>query len=89
MAEQQTTTTPTSVTPTPRDQSYLAGVMGAVNILALVLSARLIVLIAIAGAIWLTYLALDRPDQWNTLAALAAYLLGAVVPAVFLAARGK
>jgi len=84
------TTSPTTTTaPTPRDLSYIAGVMGAFNALALVLSARLIVLVAVAGAIGLTYLALERPDQWNTLAGLGAYLLGFVVPAVWLASRGK
>ena len=85
--------TPTSATtpayPAPAELSYVAGILGVVNGLALVLSARLIVLVAVAGAIGLTYLALGRSDQWNVLILLGTYLVGCVVPAVWLAAYGK
>lgn len=70
------------------DSSYVAGVMGAVSVLALVLSARLIVLIAIVGAIGLAWVALANPDPYR-IAVLAAYLLAGLVPCVWLSSRGK
>src|SRR6516165_7738102 len=82
------TTSPTTTTaPTPRDLSYIAGVMGVINGLALVLSARLVVLVAVGGAIALSWVALGRPDQWNTLIALAVYCVTVVGPCVWLAGR--
>lgn|SRR5215472_4197692 len=83
----KTTTSPTG--PSPVDRAWRAGVLGAVNVLALVLSGRLLVLVAIAGAIFLTWLALANPDPYR-LAALGIYCLLAVVPCVWLAsATGK
>jgi hypothetical protein len=64
-------------------------VLGSLNALALVLAARLIVLIGIGGAIFLAWLALgssDHPDP-SKIAALAVYLLGGLVPCVWLASR--
>jgi len=62
--------------------------MGGFNALALVLAVRLIVLIAIFGAIGLGWLAMERPDPYR-IAVLGAYLLGTVVPLIWLAARGR
>jgi hypothetical protein len=64
--------------------------MGTINVLAIVLAARLIVLVSIAGGIWLSWIALGQghPDQ-NTLIALAVYFAGCVLPCVVLALRGR
>src|ERR1700756_3705971 len=55
------TSPPTNVTTeqawaTPANRAWRAGVLGAVNVLAMVLAGRLLVLVAIAGAIFLTWL---------------------------------
>lgn len=59
--------------------AWRAGVMGSLNALALVLAARLIVLVAVAGAIALTFSALGHPDSWNTQVVLGVYTSGAVL----------
>ena len=66
--------------------AWKAGVMGAFNALALILSARLIVLVGVGGGISLTWLALQSPDPMR-LGALAIYSLAVVVPTVWLASR--
>lgn len=58
--------------------------MGAFNALALVIAARLILLVAVGGAIGLTYLALLNPDPYR-LGALAIYTVAVVMPTVWLA----
>jgi hypothetical protein len=67
---------------------WKAGVMGAVNVLAKVLAARLIVLVAVTGGIALAYPALGSPD-WFRVGILAVYCAGVVLPAVILAALGR
>lgn len=62
-------------------------VLGSLNGLALVLAARLTVLIATGGAIFLAWLALGQPDSWNRIAVLSAYLVGCLCPLVWLASR--
>jgi len=68
--------------------AWKAGVLGALNMAALVLASRLIVLIAVAGGIVLAYPALDHPD-WFRIGILAVYCAGVVLPAVWLAASGR
>ena len=58
--------------------------MGALNVLTAVLSARLVVLVAVSGAIALTVLALETPDPYR-LGALGIYALGVVVPSIWMA----
>jgi hypothetical protein len=64
--------------------AWKAGVLGAINVLALVLAGRALVLVAIAGSIFLTWLALGNPDPYR-LAALGIYCLMVVCPSVWLA----
>lgn len=66
--------------------AWRQGVLGAVNVLALVLSVRLILLVAITGAISLTVIAIRDPDPWR-MAALGIYALTVVVPTVWLSSR--
>lgn len=76
----------------PRQQEYIhraawqAGVLGAINVLVLVVSVRIIVLVAVGGGIVLTSMALGNPDPWR-LGVLAIYSLAVVVPVVWLASR--
>ena len=42
--------------------AWKAGVMGALNLLAVVLAIRLVLLVAVVGALWLAKLALDVPQ---------------------------
>lgn len=60
--------------------------MGAFNVLAIVLGVRLTLLVAVGGAIALTWLALVQPDLYR-LGALAVYAAVVVVPLVWLAGR--
>jgi hypothetical protein len=57
--------------------------LGAINVLALVLAARLILLVAVCGAIGLAYLSLIEPDPYR-LGALAIYSTVIVVPLIWL-----
>jgi hypothetical protein len=52
----------------------------------LILSARLILLVGVGGATFLTWLALREPDPYR-LAVLGVYAAVVVVPLVWLAAR--
>lgn len=60
--------------------------LGALNIATAILSARLIVLVAVVGGISLSYPALNNPD-WFRIGFLAVYCAGVVLPAVWLASR--
>lgn len=60
--------------------------MGALNLLAVVLAVRLILLVAVVGAIWLTIIAIRDPDPWR-LGALAIYTVATVIPTVWLSSR--
>lgn len=84
-------TTPTTPTTTASFQqefqhraAWKAGVMGAVNVLAVVLAIRLILLVSVGGGIGLTWLALQNPDPYR-LATLAVYCAVVVLPTVWLA----
>lgn len=66
--------------------AWKAGVMGALNVAVAVLSARLIVLVAVAGGIVLTWAALAVPDPMR-LGALGIYGVAIFIPCVWLAGR--
>jgi hypothetical protein len=94
MMRASTATSTTTTAPTPPDipheqlhrAAWMAGVMGSINVLSQVLAARLILLVAVAGATFLTWLALQTPDPYR-LAVLGVYAAVVVVPLVWLAAR--
>lgn len=65
--------------------AWRAGVLGAINVFALILSLRLILLISICGAIGLTWV--NSGTEPLRLAAVAGYCLLVVVPMVWLSAR--
>jgi hypothetical protein len=60
--------------------------MGALNVLSVILAVRLTLLVAVSGAVWLTWLALQQPDPYR-LGALGVYAAVVVVPLVVLAGR--
>jgi hypothetical protein len=66
--------------------SWKAGMLGALNAATAILAARLILLVAVCGAIGLTYLVLREPDPYR-LAALGVYAGVVVVPLIWLTAR--
>lgn len=66
--------------------AWKAGVLGALNVAFAVLAARLVVLVAVAGAIALTWSALAIPDPWR-LGALGIYGVAIFIPCVWLAGR--
>ena len=66
--------------------AWKAAVLGAINVLVLVVSARILVLVSVVGGIVLTSAALTDPDPWR-LGALAIYAIAVVVPVVWLASR--
>lgn len=68
--------------------AWKRGVLGAINVLALVLAGRVLVLVAIAGAIFLTWLSLGNPDPYR-LTALGIYCAAVVMPCVWLASQGR
>lgn len=68
--------------------AWRAGVLGAVNVFTMILAARLLVLVAIGGAIALTWYALEQPDLYR-LVALGIYCSLVVVPSIVLAAMGR
>ena len=84
-------TAPTTTT-TQLSQEYIhraawkAAVLGALNIATAILAVRLTLLVAVGGAISLTWLALRDPDPYR-LGALGVYALVVVVPLVWLAGR--
>jgi hypothetical protein len=65
---------------------WKAGVLGALNFTALILSARLILLVAVAGAFSLTWRTLVDP-QILPVIATSAYMGLIVLPLVWLSAR--
>jgi hypothetical protein len=79
---------PIGTTISPHNAAWKAGVLGTINVLAMTLAARMILLIGVSGAIWLTYLALASPDPYR-LAVLGVYSVVVVVPLTWLAARGR
>jgi hypothetical protein len=83
-----------TTTATPPDTEYVhraawkAGVLGAINVLMVVTAIRLIVLVAVGGAIALTVLALQQPDPLK-LIALGIYCAVVIPACTVLAARGR
>jgi hypothetical protein len=88
----QTTSTPKAPTVSRETGEYVhraawkAGVLGAVNVLLIVLAVRLTLLVAVAGAIYLTIVAANAPDPYR-LGAVGIYTLLVVGPMVWLASR--
>jgi len=81
----------TAATPPPSPEAHYraawkAGLLASINLLAIVLSVRLTLLVAVVGAIGLTIIALDRPDPFR-LGAVAIYALVVVLPTIWLASR--
>jgi hypothetical protein len=62
--------------------------LGAMRAVALVLSVRLLLLLALIGAFWLGHIAMDR-DSWLAFAVLVAYSALTVLPLVGLAWPSK
>jgi hypothetical protein len=60
--------------------------LGSINVLAIILAVRLGLLVAIIGAIVLTYLTIQTPDPWR-LGALAIYCAFVLLPTTWLASR--
>ena len=72
-------TPPPSVMPELMQRAaWRQGVLGGLNFAALVLSARLIVLVAVGGGIALTWLCLQEPDPYR-LGALGIYCVALVL----------
>jgi hypothetical protein len=87
--QRATTPTPTNVQAEfVHRRAWKAGVLASINVLVMVLAARMLVLVAIGGAIALTWYALESPDPYR-LIALGIYSLLVVVPSVILAAMGR
>lgn len=87
-----TITSPTSPQQTTTNEliaraAWRQGVFGALAVAIRILSARAILLLAVIGAVVLTYIALSQGDVLR-LAVVAVYLVGAVLPLVWLASRG-
>src|SRR5580704_9085084 len=89
------TTTSSTPNPIPRGipngelvnrAAWRAGVLGSINVLAIVLAVRLGLLVAIVGAICLTYIAIQAPDPLR-LGALAIYCSFVLLPTTWLASR--
>lgn len=67
--------------------AWRQGVLGALTVVIRILAARMILFFAVIGAVVLTYIALAQGDYLR-LAVVAVYLVGAVLPLVWLASRG-
>lgn len=89
MTLSETISRATGTTQPSLPQEYMArtvwkqAVLGTLNVLAMVLAVRLILLVAVAGAIWLSWLALQSSDLMR-LYVLCVYCGAVVVPAVVL-----
>ena len=90
MAGMTATATPTNPPPVSHEigdrLAWRAGLLGALNIVAAVLAARLILLVAVIGAIVLAYIVIVTPDPWR-LGALAIYAFTVVIPSIWLASH--
>jgi hypothetical protein len=69
--------------------AWKAGVMGALNVVAVVLAVRLVLLVAVIGALYLAKIALDAPATVQTpaLIMLGTYCASVVIPLVWLSSR--
>lgn len=72
--------------PPTRDTAWRQGIIASLNVAALILSARLILMFAVFGAIALTWLALQKESPIH-LAAIGLYAITTVCPLVWLASR--
>lgn len=94
MIASATAATATTTAPTPpklqgeyiHRAAWKASVMGSLNVLVAVVAIRFALLVAIVGAIVLTYITIASPDPWR-LAALGVYTALVVLPATWLASR--
>lgn len=68
--------------------AWKAGVLGAISVLVMVVSVRLLVLVSVMGAIALAWASLGNPDL-NRQIILGIYGVLVVVPCVYLATMGK
>ena len=66
--------------------AWKAGAIGALNVMTSLLAVRVVLLVSVAGAIALTWLALQVPDPLR-LGALGIYCALVAVPTVWLAGR--
>ena len=66
--------------------AWRAGVMGALNVLTVVLAVRLTLLVSVCGASFLAWLALVEPDPYR-LATLGVYCAVVVLPLIWLVSR--
>lgn len=66
--------------------AWKRGMLGGLNAVMLVVAARMIVMIAVLGGIFLTWLALQNPDPYR-LGALGIYTFGVLGSTVWLAGR--
>ena len=92
IATATTTATPPNAAVSRETVSRVAwqrGVMGALNLLAVVLAVRIVLLVAVIGALWLAKLALDVPAplQIPALVMLGVYCATVVIPMVWLSSR--
>jgi hypothetical protein len=69
--------------------AWKAGVLGSLNLLAVVLAVRLVLLVAVIGALYLAKVALDVPAalQIPALVMLGVYCATVVIPMVWLSSR--
>ena len=67
-------------------RAWKQGVLGAMNVAVWLLAVRMILLLAVVGAVILTWYALTAPDPFR-LGAVALYTVTVVVPLVWLARR--
>jgi hypothetical protein len=68
--------------------AWKSGVLGALNVAALILSVRLILLVAVIGAFLLTWQTLADPQLFRVIAT-SAFMALTVLPAVWLSAVGR
>jgi hypothetical protein len=85
------TTTKAATPPSPPPEflhraAWKAGVMGALNVLTVVLACRLILLVSVCGASFLAWMALAQPDPYR-LATLGVYGILVVLPMTWLVSR--
>lgn len=66
--------------------AWQASVMASLNVAALILAVRFILLIAVIGAFALAWVGVSAPDPWRV-AVLAGYAVIVVVPLIWLASR--
>ena len=60
--------------------------MGAMEVLWTVIALRTVLLVAVSGGIFLTWLALQQPDPYR-LGALAIYSISTIMPCVWMATK--